>query len=70
MKKEIWLIPDKIKMELVVDYLYRDVLRHYPRIFNYTYGDLKFQFDIASGLIPRIFENNGILLDEMVIYDE
>ena len=67
---EVMLVPQKIKFELVVNYLYSDILCHYKRIFGFTKHNIKFQYDIANSLVPRIFENNGIMQDEMVIYDE
>jgi len=30
----------------------------------------KFQYDIVKGLIPRVFEENSLMHDEMIIYDE
>lgn len=66
---DVSILPIKIKIQLISDYLFEDVFNKFTRFFvPDVLEDKQFLYDIAFGFLPRKFdsEDDG----DKVIYDE
>lgn len=71
--RDVFSLPARIHNELVVHYLYYDVLKGangYRRFFGMANNEIAFLKVVAYGLIPRLFDEDGFLADQMIIYEE
>ena len=64
-------MPDKVKVEIAVNYLFKDMITTFRRFFDYTQSDkqqnISLLFQITQGFLPRRFQDN---IYDHIIYDE
>ena len=61
-------LPHSIKRSIIVHFLFDDVFFNFRSFFKpEKYKDCKFMYDVAFGLMPRLFSKNE---EENIIFDE